>query len=118
MRRGFRGTSSVDRDRDPSKVGDAVRQLVAERGWDEHVALGRLKEHWAQVVGNQVAARSEPTRLENGRLTIRVEGGSWAAELALIGQSLATAAARFLGSELVREVAVVGGQVRSASKRS
>jgi predicted nucleic acid-binding Zn ribbon protein len=114
MRRGGRGTSSVDRERDPSPIGDAVRQLVSERGWDEQLALGRLKENWATVVGRQVAARSQPTRLENGRLTIRVEGGAWAAELALIGQSLATAAGRFLGSGLVREVAVVGGHIRSS----
>ena len=113
MRRGFRGTSSVDRDREPSLVGDAVRQLVSERGWDEQVALGRLKENWAQVVGGQVAARSEPIRLQSGRLTIRVEGGPWAAELALIGQALAMAAARFLGSELVREVNILGGKIRS-----
>jgi predicted nucleic acid-binding Zn ribbon protein len=104
----------MDREREPAPVGDAVRQLVAERGWDEQLALGRLKENWAQIVGRQVAARSEPTRLEKGRLTIRVEGGAWAAELALMGQSLAVAAARFMGSGLVREVAVVGGHVRTS----
>lgn len=99
-------------DRDPARIGDAVQAFVAGKGWDEQLSLGRLKADWARVVGAQVAARSEPIRLEKGRLTIRVEGGPWAAELALLGTSLATAAARFLGVDHVREVAVVGGQRR------
>ena len=95
--------------REPTPVAEAVNQLVAERGWEERMALGRLRARWAEVVGEQVAARSEPVRLEDGRLTIRVEGGAWAAELALLGSTLANSAAHFLGPGRVREVAVVAG---------
>jgi predicted nucleic acid-binding Zn ribbon protein len=90
-------------------VSEAVEQLVAERGWQERMALGRLKARWPEIVGEQVAARSEPLRLEEGRLTIRVEGGPWAAELALLGSALANSVAHFLGPGRVREVAVVAG---------
>jgi predicted nucleic acid-binding Zn ribbon protein len=86
-----------------------MQDLVVERGWEKNLALGRLRAEWADVVGAQVAARSEPIKLEGGRLTILVEGGAWAAELALLGQSLAEAAAAFLGHDLVDEVAVVVG---------
>ena len=96
---------------DPARVSEAVKQLITERGWEEQMALGRLKARWAEVVGEQIAARSEPLRLEGGRLTIRVEGGPWAAELALLGSSLASTAAHFLGPGHVREVAVVAGSV-------
>lgn len=95
--------------RDPAPVSEAVHQLIVERGWEEQMALGRLKARWAEIVGDQVAARSEPIRLEQGRLTIRVEGGPWAAELALLGSTLASSAAHFLGPGTVREVAVVAG---------
>lgn len=96
---------------DPAPVSEAVKQLITERGWEEQMALGRLKARWAEVVGEQIAARSEPLRLESGRLTIRVEGGAWAAELALLGSTLASSAAHFLGPGRVREVAVVTGSV-------
>jgi len=99
-------------DRDPAPVGDALHAFVSERGWDEQLSLGRLKENWARVVGEQIAARSEPIRLEDGRLTIRVEGGPWAAELALLGSTLASAVAHFLGGGQVREVAILGGTPR------
>jgi predicted nucleic acid-binding Zn ribbon protein len=89
-----------------------------ERGWDTALALGRLRASWAQVVGDQIAARSEPIKLENGRLTVRVEGGAWAAELALLGQELATRSARFLGLDLVQEVAVVTGSPNRDQRRT
>lgn len=105
-------TMARDREaRDPAPVSEAVSRLVSERGWEEQLALGRLKARWTEVVGAQVATRSEPIRLEGGRLTIRVESGAWAAELALLGSSLATSAAHFLGPGQIREVAVVAGPV-------
>ena len=99
-------------ERDPASISDALRKVATERGWEEHLALGRLHEHWGEVVGSQIASRSRPVKLEGGRLTIRVEPGAWAAELALLGASLATAAARYLGHDLVREVAIVTGSPR------
>lgn len=90
-------------------MSEVVEQLVVKRGWQERMALGRLKARWAEIVGEQVAARSEPIRLEDGRLTIRVEGGAWAAELALLGSTLANSAAHFLGPGRIQEVAVVAG---------
>jgi predicted nucleic acid-binding Zn ribbon protein len=95
-----------------------MQDLVVERGWEKNIALGRLRAHWADVVGAQVAARSEPIKLESGRLTIRVEGGAWAAELALLGQSLAETVAAFVGHDLVREVAVVAGSPNRSGSSS
>ncbi len=95
-----------------------LQGLVSERGWDRKLALGRLRTRWPDVVGAQIAARSEPIKLEGGRLTIRVEGGAWAAELALLGHSLANAAAAFLGRDLVHEVAVIAGSPRSSANPS
>ncbi|MGH2784951.1 MAG: DciA family protein, partial [Actinomycetota bacterium] len=58
--------------KEPTPVAEAVDRLIVERGWEERMALGRLKTSWASIVGEQIAARSEPIRLEEGRLTIRV----------------------------------------------
>ena len=96
-------------EKDPTPISAALRVVADDAGWDEHLALGRLRENWATVVGSAVAARSMPIKLDAGRLTIRVEPGAWAAELALMGQCLATAAGGFLGGDVVQEVAIVTG---------
>jgi predicted nucleic acid-binding Zn ribbon protein len=97
---------------DPMPISEVLRDLAESRGWEEHLAFGRLLEHWSEVVGDQIAARSHPVKLEGRRLTIRVEPGAWAAELALMAPKLADAAARFLRPQIVDEVAVVTGLPR------
>ena len=106
------------READPAPVSQAMNDLIVQRGWSRNIALGKLKANWGQIVGPQVAARSEPIKLEHGRLTIRVEGGAWAAELALLAGGLAEASAHFLGPDLVREVAVVAGTIRRSEDPS
>lgn len=93
-------------------MGELLESLVSGRGWKRQLALGRLKAGWAKVVGERVAARSAPVRLAGGRLTVRAEGGAWAAELALLAPSLAGKADAFLGGGLVNEVAVIAGGAR------
>jgi len=106
-----------DRERDPAPIQVVLGEAVARNGWGPQLALGRLKERWPEVVGEQVAARSEPVKLTDGRLTIRVESGPWAAELALLGASLASAVARFLGQDLVQEVAITAAPGRGTKNR-
>lgn len=96
-------------------MADLVSKLVAGRGWGERMALGRLRDAWASVVGAEVAARSEPIRLLRGTLTVRAEGGSWAAELTLLSARLAERADAFLGGRPpVKQVKVQGTSARSS----
>jgi predicted nucleic acid-binding Zn ribbon protein len=96
-------------EQDPAPISTLLKVVVDDQGWEQHLALGRLRERWDAVVGSAIAARSIPIKLENGRLTVKVEPGAWAAELALMGQSLAAAAGGYLGADLVHEVAIVTG---------
>ena len=102
------------RERDPKSLGELLGTFVSGRGWSERMALGRLRDGWAAVVGPLVAARSEPVRLLRGTLTIRVEPGPWATELTLLSASIATQADAFLGAGgAVRQVVVQAGSRRS-----
>lgn len=96
-------------ERDPKPLGRLVEVFVSGRGWGERMALGRLREAWARVVGDLVAARSEPVRLYRGVLTVRAHGGAWATELTLLAASITAKSEAFLGPGSVREVRVVAG---------
>lgn len=96
-----------DREADPIKVGDILGDLVGRRGWAERMQLGKLRMAWAEVVGEQIAARSEPVKLEAGTLAVRADGSAWATELTLLSTSIATKADEFLGGTgAVREVRI------------
>jgi predicted nucleic acid-binding Zn ribbon protein len=70
------------------------------------MALGRIRDGWSEIVGENVAARSEAVKLERGVLHVRAEGGVWATELTLLAASLASKADTFLGGGKVRDVRV------------
>lgn len=100
-------------DHDPVSIGELLGRMVEQMGWEERVALGTLRRDWAAVVGDQVAAHSEPVRLADGVLTVRAEAGAWATELTLLAASMADKAARHLGGgTAVREARVVVGERR------
>jgi len=92
---------------DPRPVGELLDGLAERPGWGEHLALGRLRERWAEVAGAVVAAHSEPVRIEDGALVIRAESGAWATELSLLGRVLAARAGTVLGAGSVGSVRVV-----------
>lgn len=98
--------SASSSERDPVRVGDAIREVVDEAGWRERLALGRLRDGWASIVGTQIAAHSAPARLGGGVLQVRAEPGAWATELALLAASIAAKSDAFLGGGLVQSVKV------------
>lgn len=100
--------SRRDREADPPSVGSLLSTLVARRGWRDQMALGRLRDGWADIVGAQIASKSEPIKLEHGVLLVRAEGGVWATEITLLRGAIATKADAFLGGDLVKEVNVNG----------
>lgn len=94
-------------ERDPVRVGEAIRGVVHAEGWRDRLALGRLRDGWVSVVGAQIAAHSAPLKIAGGSLLVRADPGAWASELALFAPALATKADNFLGGGLITEVKVV-----------
>ncbi|SDK26216.1 Predicted nucleic acid-binding protein, contains Zn-ribbon domain (includes truncated derivatives) [Actinopolyspora mzabensis] len=107
-RRG-RGWSGPDADdRDPQELGRLLRRVVDARGWSERLTGGQLFGRWAELVGEEIAAHSEPVELSEGVLTLRAESTAWATELRLLQRQLVQRIADGLGSRVVRRIKVSG----------
>jgi predicted nucleic acid-binding Zn ribbon protein len=102
-----------DSGRDFTTLGDQVRHLIDERGWDVDVAAGSVMGRWTQIVGPEVAAHSEPVHFELGVLTVRADSTSWATQLRLLSSTLMGRLAQEAGEGVVTELRVVGPSTRS-----
>jgi predicted nucleic acid-binding Zn ribbon protein len=102
-----------DTGRDFTTLGDQVRHLIDERGWDVDVAAGSVMGRWTQIVGPEVAAHSEPVHFELGILTVRADSTSWATQLRLLSSTLMGRLAKEAGEGVVTELKVVGPSTRS-----
>lgn len=85
----------------PKPVSDSVSQVLAHLGAAPVSATKRLPVVWEEVVGRELAARTEPGRLADGVLTVHVTDPAVDAELRFRASEVAEALARELGSDVV-----------------
>jgi predicted nucleic acid-binding Zn ribbon protein len=97
---------SVSLMRDPEGIRDLVAKAAGSLGLEEVVAAGRLFRAWEDIVGPDVAARSQPLSLREGVLRIQTDSPAWAAEVRYLAPELLRRANAALGRELARELKV------------
>jgi len=89
-------------------LGGVLEGLLAGTPWRSGIALGDLARRWAEVVGERLAAESQPARLDDGGvLVVRVSTAPWAAQLRFLADEVRSLANESLGSPLIREVRIV-----------
>ena len=93
---------------DPTPLGTAIEGLIAETGWELAVATGSVFGRWAQIVGPDLAAHTEPAGLTDGELTITADSTAWATQLRLLAAELVRRLNAELGDGSVRRVKVLG----------
>ena len=104
---GARSGSGPDA-RDPQLVGVTLSRLVAERGWQEAVAVGGVIGRWDAVVGSEIAAHCRPETFEDGVLVVRADSTAWATQVRLLTATLLRRLADEVGEGTVTKVLVRG----------
>lgn len=103
-------------DRDLHLIGDQVRDLIDQRGWQVDVAAGSVMGRWPQIVGPEVAAHSHPVHFELGILTVQADSTAWATQLRLLTSSLLARLEGEAGTGVVTEIRIVGPGAPSWSR--
>ena len=93
---------------DPQPLGAAINRLLAERGWQQQVAIGSAFGRWEQIVGAELAAHARPEGFGDGVLTVVADSTAWAAQLRLLAATLVQRLNAELGHGTVRRVKVRG----------
>ena len=67
-------------------MNQVLPQVFKEMGLEEELWQMELKEAWPALVGEQLAARTRPGRVERGTLVVFVEHAGWLSELSRYGK--------------------------------
>lgn len=94
--------------RDPVLLGDAVRRLVEERGWQEPTTNASVLERWEALVGAELAEHCKPLSLVDGELVLVAESSAWATQVRLLAGQLLGTLRRAVGPGVVDKVVVRG----------
>jgi hypothetical protein len=107
--------------RPPPPAGRALSKTVRELDAKFGQGSGALAARWREIVGPEVARRTEPVKLVKGRngapssLEIRVAGPS-AAVIQHQAHEILARVNLFLGAEAVQKLRIVQGPLRAAAE--
>jgi predicted nucleic acid-binding Zn ribbon protein len=93
---------------DPKPLGEAIRRLLAERGWQQQAAVGSVIARWAEIVGPELAAHAKPEGFVDGELVVNADSTAWATQLRLLAGTLVKRLNAELGDGSVKRVKVRG----------
>src|SRR2546423_1188315 len=110
-------------------LGSVARRRVARAAHvlddliDRLAFRERLREHavwnvWAEVVGPLLASRTEPLRIEHGKLFVRVANSTWMQELQFLKDEIRNRLNHRLGAQIVRKFSLVGGAGTRKKKKA
>jgi len=85
--------------------------LMRRRELQPGFRAGRLRTHWADIVGAKLAEKTAPKSLEGGVLTVVAANGAWATQLRFLAEEIRRRAEEELGEGSVRRVQVTVGQI-------
>ena len=88
-------------------VGSIVRRMLSGSQMRRGMAVGRLVRAWEDIVGERLAAETQPLGLEEGTLIVAASSSGWASQVKFLTAEIARRAGAQLGSKEVRNVRVV-----------
>lgn len=93
---------------DPEPFGRAIRDLLADRGWERSVAVGGVFGRWPEIVGVDLAAHTRPEAFEDGEVIVAADSTAWATQVRLLASTLVRRLNEELGDGTVKRVKVRG----------
>ena len=93
---------------EPVRFGQAIQNLVAERGWEDTTTRADVLANWEKVVGPEIADHCRPVSLEDGELVLVAESTAWATQLRLLTKTLLKRVQDHAGPTIATKVVVRG----------
>jgi predicted nucleic acid-binding Zn ribbon protein len=93
---------------DPQPLSAAIGGLLDGRGWQQQAAMGSVFGRWAEIVGPDLAAHTQPDTFADGELAVTADSTAWATQVRLLAPELIRRLNAELGDGTVRRVKLRG----------
>ncbi|MDR1151979.1 MAG: DciA family protein [Bifidobacteriaceae bacterium] len=98
-------------------MGDALDNLVTERGWESQLRDAEVMARFSDVVGADIAAHATPRSFDDDVLVIQAVDAVWATQLRLLIPQLLARYADVLGTGSVTAIHIVGPSAPKRGRR-
>ena len=97
------------------RISNVLEKILPFYGLKTRLVEWSLRLKWREVVGEQVAAHSQPTRLNFKRLLVMVDSPAWVQHLSFLKPELLDKIQCSLGKETVAEIQFKVGTLSESS---
>ncbi len=92
---------------EPAGIGSVIKELLGTPRLRQGMALGRLARAWTDVVGESLAAQTEPVALDGAGLVVGASSPAWGAQVRFLAEDIRRRASEALDGSPVGPVRVV-----------
>jgi hypothetical protein len=101
----------TSRYRPPERIASALQPILDRLDGEGHFGIVRLMKTWPEVVGENIARRTEVQSLKFHTAVVKVSGAMWIQELNLMKPQILGRLRDALGDDSVRDLRFVLGRI-------
>ena len=88
----------------PRHIGESIKLLIRDLGFEKKVDEIRVKEGWEKIVGPTIARVAKVERVEGGMLYIKVSSMTWRTELLFQKQVILQKIETAVGKDIIKDI--------------
>ena len=112
------GSRKRGKQESPVRLGNVLHPYIHRAGLVPRIQENRLCEAWERIVGKGVAEATEPARLQNRTLQIKVANSVWMQQLHFHKKLMLQKVNEFLGEPFLQDLRfLLGEKVKAETKR-
>jgi predicted nucleic acid-binding Zn ribbon protein len=101
-----------------ARAGNVLADLVNRLEFRERLREYAVWNVWREVVGDLLASKAEPIRIEGGKLFVHVANSTWMQELQFLKDEIRTRLNHRLEGPVVREIFLILGAAKPRRKKA
>ena len=82
----------------------ALARALKENGWENVIEQHKVFEYWDDIVGEAVAAHSQPVEVRGSVLIVKTKNAAWRSELSFQKDDILAALNQRLKSKRIKEM--------------
>ena len=89
------------------QIGNILHQFFYELGIDKPILKFQALDMWSKVVGEKISEVTEPRRITDGKIFVKVKNDTWRNELVYYKKNIIEKLNNELGSRIVKDIILI-----------
>lgn len=88
----------------PRHIGESIKLLIRDLGFEKKVNEIRVIEEWDKIVGSNIAKIARVERVEGSILYVKVSSMTWRTELLFQKQAILQKIEMVIGKDIIKDI--------------